>query len=155
MEIYIHSEGPQELRLVIAEDDVLVEEFIRVHGGADEASVWLEGADEPLSATITLSSAGVSDRDHVHIGRCRRVAVSVRYGGDSKSNEFPPGATIHTVFEWATGSNGFALTPGEKAKHTLALCGTTTEADRTAHVGSLATDCALCLDLAPKVRFEG
>jgi hypothetical protein len=84
------------------------------------------------------------------------VAVSVRYGGETKSRDFPPPATVASVFAWATGPQGFGLTPAERAKHTLALCEGNAEIDHSAHIGSFAgEDCAVCLDLAPKERFEG
>ena len=103
-----------------------------------------------------LKDAGIADRSHIHISRCHRITVRIRYGGDSKTHEFAPGATIASVFAWATGPNGFELTASERAKHTLGICDTLTQPDKSEHIGSLATEeCSVCLDLAPKERFEG
>lgn len=154
MEIYVHVEGEAEFRRVAVGDGVTVGGLIAEHAGPG-ASAWAEEAEEPLDPGVTLVAAGVGDRAHVHLSRCRRVSVSVRYGGDTKSREFPPGATVNAVFAWAAGPQGFGLTPSERAKHTLGQCGGQTESDRDAHVGSLAADCAVCFDLAPKARYAG
>ncbi len=155
MEIYVHPEAPGELRLVVVDGGLSVDEFIRTEEDGEGLSAWLEGAQAPLPSAAILTDAGLTERAHVHIGRCKSVAVSARYGGDTKEKAFPPADTVQAVFEWVVGPHGFNLSPTEKAKHTVAVCGVDAEADRTAHIGSLATDCALCLDLVPKVRFEG
>lgn len=154
MEIYVHKQGKAEMHLAATAEGTTVADLARDHG-VESDSVWLGDSDEPLALEATLEAAGVGDRDHVHIGSCRRVAIGVRYGGDTKSRKFPPGVTVHRVFKWATGPKGFGLTASERAKHTVAVCGSDVEVDRDAHIGSLATECQLCLDLAPKVRFEG
>ena len=50
---------------------------------------------------------------------------------------------------------GFDLPVKERPKHEVGICGTGVIAERNDHIGTLATDCALCLDLAPKDRFQG
>jgi len=155
MEIYVHAHD-RELRLIEVDEASTVRELAAAHGPVDEGSVWVEDGDEPLATDLTLGEAEIGERGHIHISRCPRVEVRVRYGGDDKSKDFPPGATIARVFAWATGRRGFDLTPSEKAKHTLGICDELTEPDKAEHVGSLAgEDCSLCLDLAPKERFEG
>jgi hypothetical protein len=154
MELYVHVQGTEDIRRVPADETDRIGDLVAEHGEAG-ASAWLEEAEEPLDPAVSLASAGVGDRAHVHVSRCRRVEVGVRFGGETKTREFPPGATVNAVFAWAVGPQGFKLTDAERAKHTLGLCGGQTEADRDAHVGSLATDCAVCFDLAPKARYAG
>jgi hypothetical protein len=154
VEIYLHKQGA-ELQLIQVEETMTVEELIAVHGPGEGGGAWIEDVDEILETEITLIAAGVPERGHVHVSRCHKIDVRVRYGGDSKSKEFPPSATIARVFKWATGKEEFDLTPTERAKHTLAICDSQTQPDKSEHVGSLASDCGLCLDLAPKERFEG
>ncbi|HEX7060289.1 MAG TPA: hypothetical protein VF176_10610 [Solirubrobacterales bacterium] len=156
MQIYIHRSETKELELIEVEEMISVKELAQAHGG-DDASVWLEDEEESLAPEVPLKKAGVKDRGHVHVSKkCKKIEVQVRYAGDPKLRKFAPSATIARVFKWATGKKGFDLTPTERAKHTLGLCGTTTEPDKSEHVGSLANpDCTLCLDLAPKERFEG
>jgi hypothetical protein len=83
------------------------------------------------------------------------VVVTVRYGGDNTETGFPPAATLQAVFAWVTGPGGFNLPADQRAKHDLGVCGTGVLADRNTHIGSLATECSLCLDLAPRDRFQG
>lgn len=155
MELYVHKAG-EEITLVEVDDNTTVEALIadQLDDGGD---AWLEDADRRLDHRRTLREAGVEDRAHVHIGKCAEVHVTVRYpGASSIERDFKPNQTIARVFAWATGKDGFDLTPTEKAKHALGICGTTTEADKDEHVGSFADgECKACFDLAPKERFEG
>jgi hypothetical protein len=149
-EVFVHTKAGRSRRQIDATTKVG-----DLREGDSEASVWLEDATEALDPEAMLASV-VKERDQVDVSRCRRVAVTVRYGGDSKTKEFTPGTTIARVFVWATGKEGFSLSSSEAAKHVLGLCGTQTQPDRADHVGTYATDeCTLCLDLAPKERFEG
>lgn len=155
MHIYLHRPRSDLERIEVSEE-TRVRDLVDEEEDGEEFTVWLEDSEEPLDLDATLADAGVSDRAHVHVARCRRIEVRVRYGGETKEREFAPAATIARVFEWATGKRGFELTESERAKHTLGLCDTLTQPDKAEHVGTLAgADCALCLDLAPKERFEG
>jgi hypothetical protein len=155
MKIYLHQSGSDGPTLVQVDATTAVEELAAQHASGQH-EVWLEEADKPLSRTATLEEAGVRDRQHVHLGRCARVEVTVRFGGDSKTNDFAPGARIAAVFAWATGKKGFDLTPTQRAKHGVGVCGTNVELDKADHIGShVGDDCSLCLDLAPKERFAG
>jgi hypothetical protein len=156
VQIYLHRSETTELQLIEVEETISVRELAETHDGAG-ASVWLEDEEGDLELEVTLVEAGIKERGHVHVSKkCKKIAVRVRYKGDPLVKEFAPSATIAKVFKWATSDKGFGLTPTERAKHTLGICGTTTEPDKSEHVGSLANpDCTLCLDLAPKERFEG
>lgn len=123
--------------------------------GEEGARVFLENADEALDPERAL--ADLDDRANVHVSKCHRVMAKVRYGGpDAKSKDFAPGATIRSVFEWATSDKAWNLSPTERAKHTLQICETTNQPDPTEHIGTFADDnCGVCLDLVPKERFEG
>lgn len=155
MQIYVHQQNT-ELKLAEVKETITVEELASAHGEEGADFVWIEDAEEALETATTLAAAGIAERSHVHISRCRRINVRARSGGDSKSREFAPSATIARVFKWATGKQGFDLTPSERAKHTLGLCDTLTQPDKSEHIGSLANhQCSVCLDLAPKERFEG
>lgn len=156
MQIYIHRSETTELTLTEVEETITVRELAEAHGG-DGATVWLEDEEESLELDAVLIEVDVTERSHVHVSKkCKKIAVTVRYAGKPLLKEFAPGATIAKVFKWATGKKGFDLTATERAKHTLGICGTNTEPDKSEHVGSLAgPDCTLCLDLAPKERFEG
>jgi hypothetical protein len=155
VQIYVHRSENAELKLIEVEERISVKEFAETQVG-EGASLWIEDEEESLEQEAVLIEV-VEERGHVHVSKkCKKIAVSVRYAGDTKLKEFAPGASIARVFKWATGKDGFDLTPTERAKHTLGICQTNTEPDKSEHVGSLAgSDCTLCLDLAPKERFEG
>jgi hypothetical protein len=154
MEVFIHRDSTTEIHLHQLDPAETVKAVAQRYG-PENGSVWLQGSNDPLPAGQALMEVGIGEHGHLHIGTCKRVAVSVRYGGDAKSKEFPPAEVFEAVFQWATGPEGFGLTPDQKAKHTLGICDSLIEPDRGTHVGSAATDCSLCLDLAPKERFQG
>jgi hypothetical protein len=154
MQLFVRSRG-NDLELLDTEPAQTVADFLAERNAGVGAALWLEEAEEPLGAELTLRDAGVDERSRVHVSTCGRISVTVRYNGE-RSKEFPPGATVGAVYAWAAGPQGFGLSESERAKHTLGLCGTNTEPDRAEHVGSLAgEDCSVCFDLAPKDRFAG
>jgi hypothetical protein len=154
MELYVHTKESEEPTLVVISEDVLLEALVREHGG-DGAAAWREGGDQELDLTLTIRDLEIDDRSHLHVGRCKRVTVTVRQDTE-KVKEFPPSATVTAVYEWASGPQGFDLLPAERVKHTFVICGTETEPDRSAHVGSYANDeCEVCFSLVPKQRTEG
>jgi hypothetical protein len=154
MQIYVHTKKSDEPELVLVEEDVRLEEVVSEHG-VPGASAWLENADVELDVKLTIRELEIVERSHVHIGPCKRVNVTVRQD-TSIEKAFPPGATIARVYEWASGPEGFDLLPAERVKHTFVICGTTTEPDKAAQVGSFANDeCAVCFSLVPKQRSEG
>lgn len=157
MKVFVHREEHATVEAVEVESGATVGELLERLGreGGTEESLWLEDGDDPLDRSTTLESAAVSEGTRVHVARRKKVEVSVRFGGDTKTREFQPSALVQRVFQWAVGNSGFDLPSAERAKHTLAVCGADTEADRYTHVGSLAQDGRVCFDLAPKTRYQG
>lgn len=155
MKIFVHPQGSAEVREVEAPSNATVGSLLADLAGGDGVQLWLEDGDEALSPDVTLTETGIDEFSHLHHGACKTVAVTVRFGGEAKEHAVPPASTVQALFEWAAGNKGFDLPAEQRAKHTLGLCGTQTEADRRDHVGSLATDCRVCFDLAPKARYQG
>lgn len=154
MELFIHIKG-RPLDIVDLDEETTIADLCARYGD-EESQAWLEGADKPLDAKKTLSTAKVAEHAHIQISRCRTAIVAVRYGGDAKEEEFAPGATIAAVYAWAVGKKGFDLPQAERAKHGLAASGTNTQLDKAEHVGNFAGgDCRVTLDLAPIERFAG
>jgi len=156
MKVLIHDPSPEGVvrELIVQESDTVAAVLVQL-GAENEAMLWVEETEDPLDPNVTILEAGIVDFTHLHHGRCRKVEVSVRFGGESKSREFSPAATVQRIFEWSVGEHGYDLPRDQRPKHTLGLCGSESEADRRAHVGSLATDCRVCFDLAPKTRYQG
>ena len=151
MQIFVHS--PNGLVLQDIDEHTSVSDLVN-QIGIDDASAWLEDTDEPLDPMNRLANV-INDNDHIHLNRCDRVEVTVNFAGKERCRTFAPSATIQAVRRWAVGPNGFDLPAKEGPKHEVGVCGTGTIAERTDHVGTLATDCVLCLNLAPKDRFQG
>ena len=158
MELYVHLAGKEDPELVDLPETTVVQELVAsAEADAAQELIWLEDADDPLEPSATLEAAGLKHRAHVHRGRCRRVDVNVRFNAVAKSREFSPASTAARVLKWATGKQGFDLTPAEAAKHTLAVPGADHALDPRVHMGSLVGpgSCEILLDLVPKARFEG
>lgn len=151
MQIFVHT--TDGLTLEDVDDGTTVAE-LAASAGQPDASGWAEDADSPLDGMARVAGA-IGDKGHIHISRCHRVTVTVNMAGKIKAREFAPATTITRVRRWTIGEDGFDLPQKERPKHEVGVCGTGLIADRNAHIGTLATDCALCLDLAPKDRFQG
>lgn len=155
IEIYVHSEGSEDPKLVRLERTAFVRDLL---GSEDEEHLlWTDEQDEPLDVNATLETSGVRHRDHVHRGRCRTVHVEVRYNSDRIHRDFRQVAKIKRVFEWAVGDEGFNLASEQRAKHVLALPNADHFLNWNVHVGSLVISgsCRVVLDLVPRERFEG
>ena len=153
MEIFIHRSGKERIELREVDGSATVAEAI---GLADGEAVWLEEGDESGLDTGRTMNEAVGERGHVHVNRCHRIAVTVNFNG-AKEHPFGPGATINRVFTWATGKDGFSMSPEDRAEHVLQVCGTKDQPSTSDHIGSFVSEgsCQVCLDLVPKHRFEG
>jgi hypothetical protein len=154
MRIYVHTSNAEDPKIVEVEPGGTVAELVKTVGGE---LIWLEDVDDEIDQSITLESAGVKELSHVHVGRCKKIEVSVRFGGETKTRKFAPSARIRRVTKWATGPNGFDLSEAEAEKHVLELPGADHRVPDRTHVGSIANPktCSVVLDLQPKVRHEG
>jgi hypothetical protein len=151
MQIFLHTETGLTIEAV--DQTATIATLAEAIGLAD-ATGWLEDIDEPLNLADEIGKV-VGDKGHLHLGHRRKVEVTINFAGKTTTHRFAPGTTIGRVRHWAVGDNGFNLPQKERPKHEVGICGTGVIADRNDHVGTLATDCALCLDLAPKDRFQG
>ena len=151
MQIFVHT--PDGLTLNTVEDTATLADLADA-AGIKDSTAWLEDVDEPLAVSAAAATA-VGDKGHVHLSRCRSVEVTINFAGKQKTHRHAPGTTIGRVRRWAIGEDGFDLPQKERPKHEVGICGTGIIADRNDHIGTLATDCELCLDLAPKDRFQG
>lgn len=97
----------------------------------------------------------VVDGLRIHVSRCKKVEVTVRYFGKSKARKFVPSARIKRVKNWAT--KVFEVPAAEAARHSLRLPDTTEELAADVHVGTLVLKgtCGVVLDLVPSDRING
>lgn len=157
MEIYIHGPGHEDPELVEVEATAQVRDLLSHNDPDDDEQIWIGEAEDPVGLGVTLNAAGISHRDHLHRGRCRRIEVEVRFNSSTRERKFPPGVVIARVLAWATGPEGFDLPAEQGPKHVLAVPGADHFLAPDVHIGSLVAQsrCRVVLDLLPKVRFEG
>lgn len=155
MELFVHRRG-KDVELHQVEPDTTVAAFIE-QLEASGASMWLEDQEDELPQEQTLADAGVVNRANVHVGKCRKVAVSVRFNMEVKNYEVRPAATLRSVYHRATSKReGFDFSEHDKAEYTLQVQGTTEQPDLSRHVGVFANDdCAAAFDLVLQERFQG
>lgn len=154
MELFLHTTDTEDPQIIEVEEtaparSLLVEDD-------PEGGVWIEEIDEEIDLDVTLASAGVHHRHHVHRGHCRHIEVVVRWNGDHRHG-FGPSRTIKTVEKWAFGPEVANFSKEQAAKHVLAVPGADHFLDPGVHIGSLTKpgECSVMLDLLPRSRFEG
>jgi hypothetical protein len=164
IELFLQGEGIREITLVRIPRDGTVRDVIavaRTHGlsapAEEDVSVLLEDADAPLGPDTPLTAAGIGRHSRVHLHRCRKVAVTVNFNADHKTESFSPSATVARVKKWAVSKRGFSLSDVDATEHLLQVCGSTNRPDEDVHIGTLvqAPACVVCFDLVPKQRVEG
>lgn len=92
----------------------------------------------------------------LHVTQCRKVETVVRFNGEHKQRQFPPGAVVERIRRWAA-CRAFGLAPQDAGEHVLQLQGSTSRPDRDTHVGVLTDgkSCSVAFDLVPNKRVEG
>jgi len=150
MDIFVHT--PHGLTLENVEEEATIGDLLAA-AGLDDGAGWREDADDELTSSTTMAVIG--EHGHLHLNRCRGVEVTIHFVGKERTHRFAPGTTVGRVRRWAVGEDGFDLPKTQRPKHELGVCHTGMIADRQDHIGTLATDCELCFDLAPKDRFQG
>ena len=81
MEVFLHRRAIETEFI-----DINLEDTVRDFSNdciGEGAIVWLEEAEEALDPDKTLAEIGITERCHLHVSKCVKVAVKVRFGGDS------------------------------------------------------------------------
>ena len=164
IELFIQGEGHKDIVVLEVSQSTTAAELVRLairagavaQGAEDEARLWLENEDEPLEREVVLVEAEIIHGSHVHLHRCHRIEVTIRYNGTSHNRHFAPSSTLAKVHRWAVSHNAFNLSEIDAAEHALQVCGSADRPDSGAHLGTLVSGkCEVCFDLVPKRRVEG
>ncbi|HKX50765.1 MAG TPA: hypothetical protein VJQ48_10090 [Candidatus Binatia bacterium] len=120
-----------------------------------ETVIFVDEADEPLKGEHTHPVHGLKHGSRIHVGRCKRIAVTVHFLDKTEERPFPSGARVRAVKEWAV--REFKMDPKDAAEHVLQLCKSTARpsSDTPLHQLIHGHDCTLCFDLVPEKRVEG
>lgn len=158
LRILLQSPFLAEMRLIEVPDGA---DFDAVHHAALDAipeehrsaenDVTVESDDDKESH----GKPKVVDGMRVHVGRCKKVSVTVRFMGPSESHAFPPSNRIKRVKDWAV--KAFKVADAEAARHGLYIPGSDQELSADVHIGALveAGTCGVTLDLLPTDRIHG
>lgn len=84
LKLFIHVSNSQKYTTTEVDDDLLLSQVIKDNFQRDvseEVDVYLEDQDDSLDKNITISKTGLKNGDHVFLGRCKKVSVSINYAG--------------------------------------------------------------------------
>jgi hypothetical protein len=120
-----------------------------------ETLIFIDDAEEHEHRERHEPLRHVKHGSRIHVGRCKRVATTVNFLDKSEAREFPPGARVRAVKEWAV--HAFGMDPKDAAEHVLQLCASTDRpaSDTPLHQLVHGHNCAVCFDLVPEKRVEG
>jgi hypothetical protein len=174
LELFVHAQGEKPRVIVAAPGDVLHDVLVRlevIKPGQNDLLVFVgeseealhepleleDGKDEhaPVDLALTVEVVDLKRHRHVHIHRCRHIAVAVNFGGDTRRRRFSPATTVGVVTQWAR--RKFRLDPAAAAEYVLQLCNSSDRPRPDKHLGELATApaCSLCFDLVKEVTPQG
>lgn len=167
IDIFLQGHGLTDIAVLTANPNETIANILAKLDGtntkADDHLVFLEDIAAPLDTDAVIEEllpiAPEGDAVgplRLHLTKCRKVAVVIRFNGEEVKRQFPPSATIARVHRWAA-RRAFGLSPRDAAEHVLQIQGTTTRPDRDVHIGTLTdgTACAVAFDLVPRKRVEG
>lgn len=161
LRIFVQGEHVADVEHLELPETATVADFrsswAREHAGQNVEGVLIfgEGGEEPVGEETSLASLRVKGGVHLHVHRCRRIAVKVSYAGRSVEHSFPPASTIAHVKK--STAERLGLSPEDAAEHVLQIAGTQTRPDPDTHIGSLAShpQCAIAFDLVAAERVNG
>lgn len=132
--------------------DLLAARSIQIVAGT---FIFIDEAAEPIRGERHEPVHGIKHAGRVHVTRCHRIKAMVHFLDKTAEHEFPPGARVRAVKEWAT--HIFKLRPQDAAEHVLQLCNSTDRpsSDTPLHQLVHGHGCELCFDFVPEKRVEG
>jgi hypothetical protein len=163
LRVFIQGPGLERVKVIEVGDEADIADVIKLAQEAgvrvdeSDAVVLVEDTDTRLDMSIRLADAGVGDRASLHVGRCRRVDVSVRYGKETKNEDFSVSQRLRHVMKWAVGNRGFDISNGDAQDLVLVVPGQQHPVDLDDHVGLFVVGqaCEVRLDLVPSERIQG
>lgn len=84
IKLFVHVSSSQKYNTAEVNDDLSIHQLIKDNsqgGGMEEVDVYLEDQDNGLDKNKTISEANLKNGDHVFLGRCKKVSVSINYAG--------------------------------------------------------------------------
>jgi hypothetical protein len=121
----------------------------------EETFIFIDESEHRIHGERHERVHGLKHGGRVHVTHCHRIKVTVHFLDKSADHEFPPGARVRAVKEWA--AHTFKLGPKDAAEHVLQLCNSTERppSDTPLHQLVQGRACTVCFDLVPEKRVEG
>lgn len=167
VDVFLQGDGVTDiLVLAVAPQDTIANVLSKLEhaAGHTDLRAFLEDIAAPLDedAVVEELLPLAAEEDTVvgplrlHLSRCHKVEVTVRFNGENEKRRFPPSATVERVRRWAV-RRAFGLSPIDAAEHVLQLQNSTMRPDRDVHIGTLTGNgtCMVAFDLVPSKRVEG
>lgn len=160
IDLFYQGDGLAEIEHleIAAEASVadLMARLIEKHGCAPDTLLFLEDEDEPLDDAQLAKARETGKGLKLHLNRCRQIAVSVVFNGETVDRKFAPGATMARVKRWAA-ERKFGMTDEESGEHVLQIAGTHERPAPGTHIGTIAQrmTCAVAFDLVADERVNG
>jgi hypothetical protein len=160
--VYVQSEFFLDLKLVEVEDGATIEELKQAcmalfppQSGEIEIHLFAEDDDEYYESHHKVEHLKKPHGIRVHLHRCKHIAVTVRFAGNSVSHEFRPATTIGRIREWA--GDRLGMQSNDIAEHVLQIVVNSEQPEVDVHIGSLAKypACSVEFDLVPAHRING
>lgn len=174
LELFVHGQGRKPQVVRAAAHEILKAVLIRVgllKEGEDDVLVFVgeseealtepdeveDGIDQhaPVDVLLTVEILELRRHHHVHIHKCRHVAVEVNFNGRTKRHRFSPATTIGVVTRWAR--KKFKLDDAAGAEYVLQVCKSTKQPRSDEHLGELVEPpvCSICFDLVKEITPQG
>jgi len=162
--VYVQSEHFSDIKFVEVAEESSIAELL--HAVAALMPSGTKASDLKLSVEDDEDEVACREATHVkhlrrhhgvrvHVHRCERIKVHVRFGSEVVEHLFLPASTIGRVRQWA--GHKLSMAPDDIAEHVLQIAGTAEQPDIDTHVGSLAKcpECSVSFDLVPAHRING
>lgn len=120
-----------------------------------ESCVFVDEDDHAYREDVSARLGSLKHGSHLHLCRCRKIAVTVNYLDQTAERKFAPGTRVRRVKEWAVKHFGIEAT--DAGEHILRVRDSTDEpaTDTPLHALSAFPECRVCFDLVPEKRVEG
>ncbi len=161
--VYIQSEFFSDIKFVEISDEATVAELKHavqalLRPGTDASDLTLSVEDDDDDAHGHATHVKHLKKEHgvrLHLHRCKKVEVQVRFGVEVVHHTFRPATTVGRVRLWA--GEKFGMAPGDIAEHVRQIAGTTDQPDVDIHIGTLAKcpQYTVIFDLVPAHRING
>ncbi len=161
IDVFYQGEGLNEIQHVEVEADAafatVKAQIAERHGlSVDGLCLFIEDEDDVVDDERHVRDHAGRTGVKLHVHRCRRVAVSVTFNGETVEHPFGPGATVARVKRWAA-EKKFGMSAEEAGEHVLQIAGSHVRPAPGAHIGALAacSGCKIAFDLVPDERVNG